>query len=301
LIDYARRWEVMLMTRSYLVIGSGALAMTCGVLFAPACSNSSDNGSGVPDAATPDSSAPDSTAVDASHDAAADARDAAPADASDAATCTLFDAGELDPNLVDAGRQLAAAKCAHCHQPEPADSGLFLTGRTLDSGLLVDDGGLFVYPPDLTSDPGALGCWTNDQIANAILHGIDNQDAALCVTMPHWAAIFGADGGDSDAAAAELVAALRSLTPAPNPTPHDLLCAEAPDGAPLYPPDAATVDSSAADAASEDGGDATVEDAADAALADAADGSTLDASDASTEDAGDAEPALDAGDAGDGS
>ena len=69
------------------------------------------------------------------------------------------------------GRAIVAAfRCANCHQDEPVDAGIILSGRV----TLAGDSGL--HPKNLTPDPATgLGCWTDDQIMNAFMNGIDEQ------------------------------------------------------------------------------------------------------------------------------
>jgi hypothetical protein len=208
-----------------------------------------------------------------SHDAARAPFDAATpgVDAGIDSGCVLFDAAGLDPNAIDAGRLLVtASKCQQCH-------GGNLSGN--NNGVQAPWGGT-AYPPNLTGDPATgLGCWTNDEIARAILTGVDDQGMPLCPPMPH----FG-DAGMDAAAAQDIVDYLRSLHAVVNQVPNTD-CSNIPDAAPSDgasdappPVDAATdatmvdagIDASsqdaAADAPSADGGAVT-----DAAPADAAD------------------------------
>jgi hypothetical protein len=146
----------------------------------------------------------------------------APVDAGwDAAACPgLTDAASLDPAAVARGLALVSALgCANCHQNYPP-AAIVLSGRT--TSLLPDAA---VFPPNLTPDLATgLGCWTDPQIANAILNGVDDQDASLCV-MP----VFSARGVDA-AAAEDIVVFLRSLDVIANAVP-DTVCpaASSPD------------------------------------------------------------------------
>jgi hypothetical protein len=94
-----------------------------------------------------------------------------------------------DPAAVSRGLSLVAQLgCANCHQSIPP-AAIVLSGRT--TSLFPDAD---IYPSNLTPDPATgLACWTDAQIANALLHGVDNQDASLCV-MPLLSA-RGVDGG----------------------------------------------------------------------------------------------------------
>jgi hypothetical protein len=137
--------------------------------------------------------------------------------------------------------------CYGCHQANALDAGgLVLSGHDTS----INDAA--TYPPNLTSDPATgLGCWTNQQIATALLDGFDNQDAALCV-MPQFRGKFIEAGVDVDAAATNIVEFLRSLHPVVNQVP-DTVCPSPPS-----PSDAGDAGSSASDAAS-DAGDATLD------------------------------------------
>jgi hypothetical protein len=136
-------------------------------------------------------------------------------------TCQPIDAGAIDQNQADAGMQLILQyHCYACHQAtnQSLDAsapfhGLILAGNSAGIG---DSG---TYPPNLTPDPGTgLGCWTNQQIATALLDGIDDQDASLCI-MPRFRGRFSDAGVDIDASADEIVEFLRSLPPVTNAVP----------------------------------------------------------------------------------
>jgi nicotinate dehydrogenase subunit B len=137
--------------------------------------------------------------------------------------CHVYDAAGLADADVQQGLALVQSLgCPKCHQAEPADSGIFLTGKTT---TIVPDAAIF--PKNLTPDPvTGLGCWSDPQIINAILNGIDDQDAALC-TMPKFAARL--DGGSAQAAL--IVAFLRTLPPVRK---------EIPESQQVCPPPAAT-------------------------------------------------------------
>jgi hypothetical protein len=137
------------------------------------------------------------------------------------AACTVFDASSLDDAAVYAGFQqvLATYHCYRCHQDpsihpvDEAGRGIVLSGN--NAGLDHD-----AYPPNLTNDPTGLGCWTNQQIENAILNGLDNMDAALCPPMPLWGQAGSRPGTPMDAGTAqEIIAFLRSLPPVANLVP----------------------------------------------------------------------------------
>jgi hypothetical protein len=221
------------MTRKWLFLAG--LGLSVGGLTAIACSSSSDN-QGQPnsepdagpdsttegDTGTPDdSSSPvdsstreTSTPADAGADGAADA-------ASDASACVGFDASALDDAAVAAGfaQVWQVYRCYSCHQSSSqavsdAGAGIVLSGNNAGLG----DSGT-VFPPNLTGDPSTgLGCWSNSQIANAILNGVDDEGRTLCKPMPKFGQpMFTADGGAKpgypmDAGTAqEIVDYLRSL------------------------------------------------------------------------------------------
>ena len=131
------------------------------------------------------------------------------------------DAASLDDATVQEGMGLVLAfGCAKCHQKEPTDAGLFLNGRTTS----ISDAGNY-YPKNLTPDPDAgIGCWTDPQIAYAILNAVDDQDAALCV-MPKFK-----NRGMDASAAGSITTFLRSLNPDPQQIPEsDKVCPPPPD------------------------------------------------------------------------
>jgi hypothetical protein len=182
----------------------------------------------VADAWTATDSSGDATSTEASDGSwSSDApEDGTSSDASDggseaSAACTVFDASGLDDAAVYAGFQqvLATYHCYRCHQDpltHPVDEagyGIVLSGN--NAGLDHD-----AYPPNLTNDRTGLGCWTNQQIENAILNGIDNMDAALCPPMPLWGQAGSRPGTPMDAGTAQqIIAFLRSLPPVANLVP----------------------------------------------------------------------------------
>jgi hypothetical protein len=205
---------------------------------------------------------------------------------SDAGLCTPFDAAGLDPAAITLGEAVVVAHhCQGCH-------GESLSGN--DIGVPSPGYGT-AYPPNLTPDPATgLGCWTNAQIENAFLHGIDDQGGPLCPPMPHFGEFD--DGGGIDQPSADgVVAFLRHLPAIVNEVPDSPECNGLPPdagedggtvpvdgghhhhdgGLDASTDDASTEDASSEDASSQDAGsDATVTDA-----------STADASDAGITDA----------------
>lgn len=195
-----------------LISGAGGAAALS------ACSGDDTSSNGGPDASR-DVTTDTLGAIDANHpDVQVTDAGACPGDT---------DAAGLDPNVVAQGLALVKQLgCPNCHQSTPADAGIVLSGR---NASLVDGGA--IYPPNLTPDKTTgLGCWTDSQITNAILNGIDDQGMKLCV-MPKFGA-KGPDGGPPrlDDAGAEAVATfLRSLMAVSNQVP-ETVCPTPPDG-----------------------------------------------------------------------
>jgi hypothetical protein len=234
------------------------LGLAAGVAIATsaafvACSSSSDN-NGSPlgvdaseeasaDAGTPDStvSEPDSDGThpgmtDAVADVAAPPPDAGMTDASDGgSSCTVFDASGLDEASVAAGFHAVwtVYRCAGCHQKasqliDDAGNGIVLSGNNNGIG----DSGM-TFPPNLTNDPSTgLGCYSDEQIRNAILNGSDPTGGSLCPSMPRWGNNLGRVGTPMDAGTAqEIVDFLRSLPPVVNEV-TDTTCPSGDAGSP---------------------------------------------------------------------
>ena len=216
------------MNRRWLVLS--AFCMTSGALAAAACGGD-DNGAtnGTPDAGM------DATAVEAGADAGEDAAAAdvgVPETSTIADTgsegsstvnaqCVAFDASGLDDASVTAGFQQVwqVYRCSSCHQKvtqtvDDAGHGIVLSGN--NDGL--GDSGM-IFPPNLTGDPATgIGCWTNADIQNAILEGVNPEGGTLCKPMPKFGQpATTSDGGPKagypmDAGTAqEIVDYLRSL------------------------------------------------------------------------------------------
>jgi hypothetical protein len=212
--------------------------------------STTESGSSLPEAG-PDSTTQDAPSETSTSDAGdgGSVSDAGGPEASP--SCMAFDAGTLDDAAVAAGLAFIqnVGHCNHCHQNNP-DAGITLSGNMSSLSDAAP-----IYPPNLTSDPATgLGCWSNDQIANAILFGIDPtvDGGTLCPPMPK----FGVPKGDAgaalnDASVYNVVDFLRSLAPVSNQVPQTMCPAMTPTG----------------------GADA----------GDAGDGGTADASDAATE------------------
>jgi hypothetical protein len=156
------------------------------------------------------------------------ASDTGAMDSGAAGSCALFDASSMDDAAVAAGFESVwkVYRCYSCHQRasqlvDDAGNGIVLSGN--NDGL--GDSGT-TYPPNLTNDPTGLGCWTNQQIQDAILDGKDNEGGALCVmpkfgsalTLPNSATPR--PGTPMDAGTAdEIIAYLRSLPAVHNSVP----------------------------------------------------------------------------------
>jgi hypothetical protein len=200
----------------------------------------------------PDGSTPDAHALDATVPDAADTADVV--DLADADTgCRPYDASHLEGVAVQAGRALALAlKCAKCHGDQ-------LSGNPNGVQSPQTEGGL-AYPPNLTPDPGTgLGCWTDDQIESAFLHGVDNEGQPLCPPMPRFA-----NAGVDASGAADLLAFLRSLPTVSLQVPNTPDCTQSATGGDGGGPDVAEAGTEASEAGGTDANDASDATTADA-------------------------------------
>jgi mono/diheme cytochrome c family protein len=90
--------------------------------------------------------------------------------------------------------------CPTCHEPKESGVGT-LAGQTTPQPNTK------AYPANLTPDKETgIGDFTDDQIVHAILHGIDDEDEALCPPMPHFV-----DEDLPEDEAREIAAYLKSL------------------------------------------------------------------------------------------
>lgn len=142
--------------------------------------------------------------------------DVADATAPDADRPCEVDGGAFDDALAQLGHTIVASRgCYDCH-------GGALSGNYDGLPSPTTEGGI-AYPPNLTPDPiTGLGCWTKDEIENAILDGVDNQGSRLCPPMPLFGHID--DGGLDAAEARAVVAYLRSLPPWVHAVPNTPDC-----------------------------------------------------------------------------
>jgi hypothetical protein len=211
------------------------------------------------------------------------------------ASCAV-DAGRLSDAEVALGfAVVTASNCFSCHGPQLAGNQDGVFSPTAEGGL--------AYPPNLTPDPATgIGCWTNAQITNAFLNGIDDEGQPLCAPMPHFGAL--GDGGIDDAQAAAVVQYLRSIpaisrtipstpncpTPPPVDASGDVVAEAATDAGADAASDAAT--DASADVSADGGGDAgAANDATIDGASDAAGDATTDAGgDAATDAGADATP-----------
>lgn len=226
--------------RKSWVVGFGLIGASLAALTIGACSGDDTNGGGSPDASADHTTTPDSSGADTSTDTSTDTSADSSPDVHDAGpTCVGNGDAALDDAAVAAGMALVLQlKCANCHQATPADAGLTLEGKTTS---LVDGGS--VYPANLTPDKvTGIGCYTDTQLVEAILHAKDPADGGrrLCI-MPAWATRVGLDGGSAE----QIVQFLRSLPPVSHAIPDTTMCPSPPDGG------------------TSDGGDAAIQDAAD--------------------------------------
>ena len=151
------------------------------------------------DRAPPDAGSCDCAASDAPTADVGNEVDAAP----EAEALCAVDAGPLDDAEVQLGESIVSThRCHTCH-------GETLSGNFDGVPSPQTEGGV-AYPPNLTPDPATgLGCWTDEEIENAILNGVDNQGMPLCPPMPRWGHL--SDGGLDAVQARAVVQYLRSL------------------------------------------------------------------------------------------
>lgn len=145
----------------------------------------------------------------------------APMTDADAASCAVH-VGPLDDAEVQLGLSIVQSRgCGDCHGGA--------LGGNYDGVMSPTTEGGFAYPPNLTPDPvTGLGCWTGEQIEDAILNGIDNEGMPLCPPMPRWGHVD--DGGIDAMQARAIVAYLRSLPPWVHEVPSTPGCAVPGDG-----------------------------------------------------------------------
>lgn len=116
----------------------------------------------------------------------------------------------------EAGRGAYLARimdCAGCHMPRGPDGAPVVDAGLSGGNVGFEIPGLGIFwPPNLTPDATGLRDWTDQEVSDAIRHGVRPDGRILAPAMP-WPAY--ADLTDADAAA--LVAYLRSLPPVETP------------------------------------------------------------------------------------
>jgi mono/diheme cytochrome c family protein len=127
-------------------------------------------------------------------------------------------AAELDGVTGDAGRGevlFAAAGCASCHEAagaEASDAPVLAGGEAFAS-----DFGTF-YAPNISPSPQGIGEWSDAQVINAVMRGVDEQGRHLYPALP-YPAYNKAEVQD----VADIVAHLRTLPPSDAESlPHDV-------------------------------------------------------------------------------
>jgi hypothetical protein len=190
---------------------------------------------GTPDTGTPDGGAPDTGTPDGGTP-----------DTGTPEGGNCVGGGDAERDGAIGMAVVTALRCANCHQDEPPDAGLILSGRL---ATIVADAG--VFPKNLTPEPmTGLGCWTDDEIINAIMNGINNQGQMLCSRMPKFGTQIDAGG------AQEIVNFLRTLPAVQKAIPQTVVCPPRP------PPPEGGTDAGDGGAPPSDGGtDGTTSDA----------------------------------------
>jgi hypothetical protein len=92
-----------------------------------------------------------------------------------------------DQSFPSTGNQYVdQRRCPACHQSSNPQVDGFMAGTS--QPIAGDFGqGVTLYGPNLTPDPDTgIGNWSDDQIENAILDGIDAQGERLCPEMGHF-------------------------------------------------------------------------------------------------------------------
>jgi mono/diheme cytochrome c family protein len=110
-----------------------------------------------------------------------------------------------DSALTRGAAAVKARDCGMCHAA--ADKSL--------SGSTTPRSGTMAYPANLTPDDTGIGSWSEVQIQNATLNGVDDEDATLCAIMPRFSTL-----GMKQAEAADIAAYLKSLAPVAHEIPE---------------------------------------------------------------------------------
>lgn len=124
------------------------------------------------------------------------------------AALTSHSARAADAALVERGAYLARIMdCAGCHMPRDK-TGAPVVEAGLSGGNVgfeLPGTGIF-WPPNLTPSPAGLGEWSDDEIEQALRHGVSRDGRALVPVMP-WMGYSVMTEADM----AALIAYLRSM------------------------------------------------------------------------------------------
>ncbi len=128
--------------------------------------------------------------------------------------CGGSDNSSTSSDPIARGKQTVQSQaCATCHQSDNASDGI-LAGRTQPAA--GQKAGLKLYGPNLTPDPDTgVGGWSDEEIEQALLTGVDDEGQTLCTAMPRFANLSAGEIKD-------LVAYLRSLPPVHNEVPESV-------------------------------------------------------------------------------
>jgi hypothetical protein len=188
----------------FALVGAGPSVVACS---GGTVSRGVSGDRGATDGTASDAAVATPDAADAGSDATVDSPDEAIVDldalVEEADAGCAVDAGPLDDAQVALGAQIVTAhRCTSCHGGALAGNFNGVPSPTTVGGT--------AYPPNLTSDPATgLGCWTNDEIENAFLNGIDSRGMPLCPPMPRFGHLDA--GGIDPTQAHAVVQYLRSL------------------------------------------------------------------------------------------
>ncbi len=122
--------------------------------------------------------------------------------------CGSDDPGESRTPPLDADTPAPDADTAIPDDAQPSNAaarrGEILAQRHICSSChLADYSGLGIYPNITQDDATGIGTWSDEEIANAIVHGVGTDGSNLCTLMPRTAL--------SEDEAADLVAFLRTV------------------------------------------------------------------------------------------
>ena len=165
-----------------------------------------------------------------------DGDDGGTADAAPQADAAVADAAAADAgvSLVERGEYLVntVAVCSDCHTPRVGitpDATRFLAGSPTFADILPDVNGVGLIPSkNLTPDPETgLGNWTDEEIKNAFLNGIDNEGEPLFRIMPYYV-MHNMSEDDADAIVAYLrsIPAIEQAIPEREPLGFDVVTVE---------------------------------------------------------------------------